>query len=80
MRDLFAANGISIKTQEQTDIPVSLEAWMELTKPDEEIRAKVQSMMQNDMDGNCKTGFNRYITNDGTYFNQHWVMNIGIKN
>ena len=80
IRNLYAANGISLKTQEQTDIPVSLKAWMELTKPEEEIRAKIRSMMQNDMDGSCKTGFDPYITDDGMYFNQHWVMNISIKN
>lgn len=80
MRNLYAANGISLKSQEQTDIPVSLEAWMELTKPDEEIRAKIRSMMQTDMDGSCKTGFDPYIKDDEMYFNQHWILNIGVKN
>lgn len=79
MRNLYAANGISLKTQEQTNVPVSLEAWMELTKPDEKTKAKIRSMMQADMDDSCKTGFAPYRINDEIYFNQHWVMNIGIK-
>ena len=54
--------------------------WMELTKPDEEIRAKIRSMMQTDMDSSCKTGFDPHIKDEEMYFNQHWVMNLGIKN
>ena len=53
---------------------------MELTKPDEEIRAKIRSMMQTDMDSSCKTGFDPHIKDEEMYFNQHWVMNLGIKN
>ncbi len=80
MRNLYTASGFSLTMQECREIPVSLEAWMELTKVVEETRTKIRSMMHNDMDGNLKTGFNPYIKNGEIHFNQHWVMNIGIKN
>lgn len=79
MRNLYAANGISLKTQEQTNIPVSLEAWLDLTKPDEGTRTKIRSMMQDDMRGEYKTGFEPYLMSGTIYFQQHWVMNIGIR-
>ena len=46
MRNLYESNGLELKVQERTDIPVSLEAWMNLTKPDEEIRAKIRFIMK----------------------------------
>ena len=36
--------------------------------------------LRDDMDGSCKTGFDPYITDDEMYFNQHWILNIGVKN
>ena len=80
MRNLYMANSISLKTQEQTDIPVSLEAWMELTKPDGETRKEIHTIMQADINGTSITGFAPYNRDGKIYFNQHWIMNIGLKN
>ena len=79
MRNLYMANSISLKTQEQTDIPVSLEAWMELTKPDGETRKEIHTIMQADINGTSITGFAPYNRDGKIYFNQHWIMNIGLK-
>ena len=79
MKNLYESNGLFFKTQEQTDIPVSLEAWMDLTKLSEETKTEIRIMMRDDMRGAGATGFDPYFINDEIYFNQHWVINIGIK-
>ena len=79
MKNLYESNGLVLKTQEQTDIKVSLEAWMDLTKSSEETRKEICIMMRDDMRGAGTTGFAPYLIDDEIYFNQHWVMNIGIK-
>lgn len=79
MRNLYEANGISLEIQERTDIPVFLEAWMDLTNPSDAARTEIRTLMKNDMEGNSKTGFEPYRMNGDTYFNQHWIFNKGIK-
>lgn len=79
MRNLYELNGLSLKTQEQTDIPVALEAWMDLTNPTDKIREEIRTMMRDDMNGTGVTGFSPYLMDEEIHFNQHWVMNIGIK-
>ena len=79
MRDLYESNGLTLITQERTDIPVSLEAWMELTNPAETIRKNIRELMNKDIAGCYQTGFSPYWKEDVIYFNQHWIFNMGIK-
>lgn len=79
MRDLYESNGLTLITQERTDIPVSLEAWMELTNPAEIIRKNIRELMNKDIAGCYQTGFSPYWKEDVIYFNQHWIFNMGIK-
>ena len=79
MRKLYETNGLSLETQERTDIPVSLEAWMDLTNPSDTVREEIRRLMKNDMEGSAKTGFEPYLINGDMYFNQHWIFNMGIK-
>ena len=79
MRDLYESNGLTVVTQERTDIPVSLEAWMELTNPSESIRRNIQELMDKDIAGCYRTGFFPYRKDDVVYFDQHWIFNMGIK-
>ena len=79
MRDLYESNGLTRITQKRTDIPVSLEAWMELTDPDETIRKNIRELMNKDIAGCYQTGFSPYRKEDVIYFDQHWIFNMGIK-
>lgn len=79
MKELYDSNGLSLAVQERTDIPVSLEAWMDLTKPADDTRKKIKAMMLNDMEGKIITGFSPYLMEEQIHFNQHWILNIGIK-
>ncbi len=45
-RELFEENKIRLEIQEETEIPVSLEDWMSLSKTDGETKAKIRAMMK----------------------------------
>lgn len=79
MEDLYVRNGMKIIMQEQIEIPVILENWMELTHTPEKQQKKIHKMMLEEMDGNIVTGFSPYIKEDKIYFNHHWVFNLGKK-
>ena len=68
MRNLYAANRLSLQTQEQTDIPVCLDAWMELTRTPKENREEIRLLMKNDLDRKRATGFFPYLKDGSLYF------------
>ena len=77
MRTLYKENGLTIGIQEQTDIPVSLEAWMDLTQTPESVRDKIRDLMQQDLIGKYLTGFSPYEKEQNIYFMHHWIFNCG---
>lgn len=79
MRKLYEDNNISLVLQEQTEIPVSLEGWMALTKTDDKIKDRIRAMMKEDLSGPETTGFHPYVKDGEIFFNHHWVLNIGRK-
>lgn len=79
MRNLYFDNSVCLKTQEQTDMRVSLKDWMELTKVPEYTRTEISRLMLEDIGGRYATGFSPYLNNNSIYFNQHWVFSLGIK-
>ena len=68
-----------IEMQEVTDIKVSLENWLELTKTPIEVREQVCELIRNDIEKGEVTGFSPYFVDKDIYFTHHWVYNIGIK-
>ncbi len=79
IKDLYLKNKMTIDMQEQTDIPVSLTGWMELTKTPEDVKKEIIALMNKDIDGTYSTGFAPYLNNDEIYFTHHWVLNVGRK-
>ena len=79
MRQLYEVNGLKLLMQEQTDIPVSLDGWMDLTKTPQEIRGKIKELMEKDMSGENQTGFLPYRKDDDIFFTHYWIFNLGIK-
>lgn len=65
--------------QEVTDIKVSLENWLELTKTPIEVREQVCELIRNDIEKGEVTGFSPYFIDNDIFFTHHWVYNIGIK-
>ena len=77
MRALYEKNGLTLHIQEKTDIPVPLEAWMDLTQTPESIRDEIRSLMQRDLKGEYLTGFFPYQKERNIFFTHHWIFNCG---
>lgn len=80
MLQLYKENGMTVSIQEQIDIPVVLERWMDLTHTPQEKRAEITALMEDDLAGKAVTGFAPYRKDGKIYFNHHWVFNLGKKN
>lgn len=79
IRNLYFDNNVCLKIQERTDMCVSLEDWMELTKTPEIFRTKIRRLMYDDICGKYTTGFSPYLNNGSIFFNHHWIFSLGIK-
>lgn len=55
-------------------MPVSLDAWMDLTNVSDSIREILREAMINDLNGGRETGFNPYMKDEKIYFNHRWMF------
>ncbi|HHV63986.1 MAG TPA: methyltransferase domain-containing protein [Peptococcaceae bacterium] len=76
---LYENVGMNIILQEVTDIEVSLNSWMELTKTPEDIRKQIQEAMECELNGGSQTGFYPYKKSGDIKFLQKWMITIGKK-
>lgn len=76
---LFKKHDYTIIKEESTTIPVSLDAWLALTDTPDQIRRKIIALMEEEIRGGNSTGFAPYLKNDDIYFEQRWLMMIGLK-
>lgn len=76
---LFTANLLVVEMQEKTDIEVSLEAWLQLTKTPEPVKERIAARMISDINGGIKTGFSPYWRENMLFFHQRWILVIGKK-
>lgn len=76
---LFADHSLSILKCDKTEIPVSLEKWMNLTKTPAITRAKIISYMEANIKGEAKTGFSPFLKEGELFFHQNWTIIIGKK-
>lgn len=64
---------------ESTAIPVKLSAWMELTQTPADIQADIVGLMESEIAGGRKTGYQPYLKDGGIYFDQRWLFMMGVK-
>lgn len=76
---LYKENQYTLIKVESTPISVELSAWMELTNTSKKLQTDILQLMQNDINGMKKTGFYPYQKEGVIYFNQRWLLLIGIK-
>ena len=76
---LYEKAGYSLMKEESTRIPVRLSAWMELTNTPENVREDIVRLMEDDIAGGSPTGFKPYKKDDEIWFEQRWLLLIGIK-
>lgn len=76
---LFTGNSLTVEKCEKTEIPVSLKAWLELTKASEPVKEKIIAFIASEIDGHMKTGFSPYLKEKMFFFNQRWILVIGQK-
>jgi ubiquinone/menaquinone biosynthesis C-methylase UbiE len=76
---LYKNYGYTVTKEETTLIPVSLSAWMTLTKTPEDKKTRIISLMKDELKGGRPTGFEPYLQKGELYFKQRWVLFIGRK-
>ncbi len=79
MLDLFDNAHLTVTHTDQTDLPVSMEDWLDVTKPAPEVQDDIRKKMRADLDGGPKTGFGPYEKDGQICFDQHWFTIIGKK-
>lgn len=76
---LYRSAGYELAKEESTRIPVRLSAWMDLTNTPENVRKDIIQLMENEIDGGLSTGFRPYHKDGELWFEQRWLMLIGVK-
>ena len=79
MSRLFDSHNLSIRHCERTRIPVSLESGLELTQTPPGKRHIIQTAMQREIEGLEATGFAPYRKDGAIYFDQRWLLIVGVK-
>ena len=79
MRILLANAGISPLKENITEMQTVLINWMELSRTPNDIRKHIIELMEADLAGKEKTGFEPYRTDKGICFDHRWVMLVGRK-
>lgn len=79
MLALFADHGVVAEKCETTVLSQSLESWLALTRTPEHVRETIRKRMQEDLNGQRGTGFYPYSKEGQIFFNQNWVLTIGVK-
>lgn len=76
---LFREYRFSIEKENTTKIPVSLEAWMELTQTPRTTAEEITARFLKDLAGGKATGFYPYQEENSIFFCQRWILLIGRK-
>lgn len=77
--DLYDKHGIAVVKNEITQLPVSLDAWMALTDTPPDVCQKIRALMDGELSGGDKTGFEPCVENGSIRFSQRWLLLIGQK-
>lgn len=73
-KKLATENGAMVNFCETIAMPVSLEAWLDLTSVTVETREKITHAMKEDIEGGAKTGFEPYLRDNHIYFDHRWML------
>lgn len=76
---IYDKYGYELEREETTLIPVKLSAWMDLTNTPVQAKNEIIMKMESELQGKEKTGFSPYKKEEEVYFNQRWLLMIGIK-
>ena len=76
---LYEKHGYTVVMQESAIRPVSLSAWLTLTKTPDNVGKEIENMMKAEMLNGNPTGFRPYLQDGEIYFQQRWVLFIGKK-
>ena len=79
MLHLFEEEKIEVEQCTSTKIPVSLDAWMQLTKTPQNVQSEIQKRMREELEGGAKTGFSPYQAGGSIRFDQRWLFLLGRK-
>ena len=77
--EMFMENHLSLETEDCTELPIELSAWLSLPKTPEKNAARITKLLRNELAGGAPTGFNPYIKNGEIYFNHRWLLLIAKK-
>lgn len=68
--------GFTVLHKSLIDIPMDLNAWLNLTKTPQVVKDRITTDMLTDINSGKKTGFEPYIQNDKIMFNHKWFLFI----
>ena len=74
--DLAGRFGLSVSFCDTIHVPVELDAWMDVTKVEGSDREKIRKLMEDDIAGGDKTGFEPYIKDGKIMFDHRWMVMI----
>lgn len=77
--EMFIHNHLMVSTADYTEIPVSANAWLALTNTSAEVSADILKSFADEIAGNSATGFQPYMKNGEIFFNQRWLLMIGVE-
>ncbi len=79
MLALFEEAHLTVSTCEQTDLPVTLDDWLDVTDVSPAVADEIRQKLHAEMGGGEKTGFDPYEKDGQLCFDQHWLMIIAEK-
>lgn len=77
MLGFYGKEGLEVLKCERIPVPVSVESWMELTQTEAGVREQIRSLMEEDLNGGARTGFQLYRKDGTIYFRQRWIVIVG---
>lgn len=79
LEGLYTAHHFVLTKKESVKIPVSLSAWLALTKTPDKERKEITAALEEELAGGKETGFAPYREKDGIHFIQRWLFLMGRK-
>lgn len=77
--DIYKRYNLQIVELEKTSFSVSVNEWLNLTQTTGKNRTTILKAFDDELESGELSGFSPYIKDGEMFYNQHWIMVVGIK-
>jgi ubiquinone/menaquinone biosynthesis C-methylase UbiE len=79
LTELMQKAGVTLTTNVSREIEVSVDAWLDLTKPTDDVRAEILTRIDAELNGNAQavTGMRPFLSDGQRKFMQTWMIVMG---